>query len=155
MNKFFITFATIVALCTPVLASAGTVAARTKVESGWSHVMCSLETDVDEGCDADGAEGIFAVVDMYDTVTFTLIDAGTSSSVCEIHAGTTFDDVPGTSDLSTLGGDKINSTSLADAQERIQFNNISYKYLWVVCSVADASSTVIMQGSVGSNRIGR
>lgn len=154
MNKLFITLATIVALCLPLAASAGQQATKTKTENGWSHVICSLESSTGI-CDNNGTPDIYAIVDMYDTVTFTLIDAGTSTSICQIYAGTVFDAVPSTADISSLGGTKINSVNLSDSQQRIEFSNLSYKYLWVGCTTADASSTVIMQGSVGLNRIGR
>lgn len=159
MQKFFITLAAVVAsiisLCIPVAALAGDQATRTATENGWEHTMCpGVEgTGV---CDNGLTNDIYAVVDMYDSVTFVLHEAGTSLAVCEIYATSSFQStVPTAADISALGGDKINSTDLSDSQEKIQFNNIDYKYMWVSCSVLDASTTVTMQGSVGPSRIGR
>jgi hypothetical protein len=160
MTKLFITLAavlaSIIALCLPVAALAGTQAPKTKTETGWSHVMCaSVEgTGV---CDEGTAVDVFAVVDMYDTVTFTLFDAaGSSLAECEIFAATPErTTLPTTADISALGGTKINSTSLSDTQQKIQFSNINYKYMWVSCGVLDASTSITMQGSVGRTRIAR
>ena len=116
--------------------------------------MCDDEDSTGD-CDLGGTDGIFAVVDMYESVTFTLSDPTTSTAICEIYAGTVSDDVPGTADLSTLGGSKINSVDLSDSQQRIIFSNISYKYMWIVCTAFDASSLIEMQGAVGRTRIAR
>jgi len=147
--------AIIVACFLPVAATAGQLAARTKTETGWSHVMCEGETSTGV-CDLNATNDIYAVVDMYTTVTFSLVDPLDSSAVCEIYAATAYDTtVPTAADISAIGGDKINSTDLSNAQERISFSNISYKYMWVSCTTNDADSQVIMQGSVGPTRIGR
>ena len=161
MHKFFFTLAAIVAsiisLCIPVAALAGVQAAKVKTAKGWSHTMCALEASTGQ-CDLNGTPGVYAIVDMYDSVTFVLnnVDATASTSVCQIHGVSAYESaIETTDDITAFGGDKINSTDLQDSQEKIQFTNINYKYMYVICSVADITSTVTMQGSIGTTRVGR
>jgi hypothetical protein len=155
MKKLFTVLASLVMLSlVPGIAFAGTQATKTRTANGYSHVMCDSE-DGTAVCDATAGDGtdIYAIVDAYDSVTFTLVDAGDSTSVCSIFAGTTADSALESAEpITDYGGDKINSVDLSNTQEKIEFYNINYKYIWVSCSVADTSSKVIMQGSVGRKR---
>jgi hypothetical protein len=155
MMKLFLALASVAMLSiAPGISFAGQQAAKTRTATGYSHIMCESE-DGTAVCDATAGDGtdIYAIVDMYEKVTFTLWDAGDSSSVCQIFAGTTEDSALESAEpITNYGGDKINSVDLSDTQEKIEFYNINYKYMWVSCSVADAGSKVIMQGSVGRKR---
>jgi hypothetical protein len=154
MRNILIALATIVML--PAVAFAGTQATTIKTERGKEHIMCPTVEGTGV-CDNGLTPHIYAVVDAYESVTFTLYDsAGASVAECEVFAApASRTAVPTDDDISSLGGTKINSTSLSETQQKIQFNNINYKYMWVSCGVLDASSTVTMQGSVGLTRIGR
>jgi hypothetical protein len=157
MRNLFVALATIVMLALPGAAIAGNQAAKTKTAKGYSHEMCALEASTGQ-CDKNLTPGIYAIVDAYDSVTFILnnVDDTASTSVCEIYGVSVYDSaIESTDDITAFGGDKINSTDLQDSQEKIQFNNINYKYMYVICTTADITSTVTMQGTIGPSRVGR
>jgi hypothetical protein len=151
MKKLIIAMVSLAMLgIVPGISSAGQQASKTSTANGYSHTMCSLESSTGV-CDANGANDLYAIVEMYERVTFTLHTPG--NSVCDIYASTEFEPgVESAADISVYGGDKINSTSLSTTQEKIEYYNLSYKYMWVLCTTNDATSTVIMQGSVGLKR---
>jgi hypothetical protein len=135
----------------PGISSAGQQASKTSVANGYSHTMCFNEDDIGV-CDGGGTvDDIYAIVEMYERVTFVLHTPG--NSICDIYASTEFESaLEGAANISVYGGDKINSTSLSTSQEKIEYYNLNYKYMWVNCTAFDVTSTVIMQGSVGLKR---
>jgi hypothetical protein len=155
MNKLITALAFIAMLSlVPGISSAGQQASKTKTATGYSYTMCVAE-DATGVC--DGGTGtnpdLYAIVDKFTNVTFTLVDPLDSSAICEIYAATTADSaLEGVDDITAYGGDKINSVDLSNDQEKIEYSNINYKYMWVKCTTNDADSTVIMQGSVGRER---
>ena len=136
----------------PALSGATTQASKTRVTRGYSHAMCPTFGAGTGVCD-NGAAGddLYARVDMYSTVTFNYTEDGTGA--CDVYAATQNIDVPGTADLSGLTANKINSTSLSDALDKITFSNFDFYYMWVQCDTVATSVTVEMQGSIGLERL--
>jgi len=144
-----IAIATIVALLAPVTLFASSPVAGSKTETGSSYILCNAETSVGV-CDT-GTIDNYTRVDKFSSFTAFLTESGTGSS-CDVYVASKNEDVPGTSDLSTLSANKINSVALSATQDKITFSGPFY-YLWIDCTaVASTSTTVVVQGSVGTRR---
>jgi hypothetical protein len=155
MRNILIALATI-AMLLPAASYAADQAARIQTETGWMHTMCNAET-VTGVCIALGTDDVYAVVDMYENVTISLVDSvGGSVASCDIYGVTALEStLPVTAEIHGFGGTKINSTAITDSQQKIQFNNINYKYMYIFCTAVDADSFITLQGSVGLTRINR
>lgn len=127
-------------------ANSGTLASATKVARGFSHAMCVADTSTGN-CDANGTPDVYAVVDMYATVTFTYTESGTGS--CVIYGSGPENDVPGTDDLDSFETVQLNTTALTLAAPQLTLSDFDFKYVWVDCATVGTSVTVYMQGSYG------
>jgi len=138
-------------------AFAQTAAPSTRVSRGYAYILCDAETNATGAC--DGAAGVggddrYVNVSRFDVFTVTFADTGTHDSTCEIHASDVYT-APAAS-YASRPENRINDTSLSDANDAISFSNFNFEYIWAVCTLANATDyTVHVTGSVGRGRDGR
>lgn len=146
-------------LSIPSVAFSGTVAAATKTARGANHLMCSGLQVINDTCDdADNSTTeIYAVVDTYDSVTFTLYDVGGTSS-CDVYAAGPEANVPGSADLMaitdpyTAHSVKVNATALTVTAPKLTLSGFDFKYMWISCTAVGTTTRVYMNGSFGRQR---
>jgi len=138
----------------PLSTIAATQALKTSLTRGYTHLMCSSETD--DGICESASSDIFAVVDGYENLTFFFYQEAGSGSTCEIYAtGLRESTINNATDLSTFNANIINSSSLSSTLDKITFADIGFKYAWVECSLNGGTVSVEMIGSVGTDRLNR
>lgn len=122
---------------------------------GYTFTMCSAE-DATGTAVCEGSTGeIYAIVENYDTLTFTYLDTGSGNS-CDIYVADQNSDLPGSGNIDAaafLFG-PVNTVSLSDSQEVITLSNVSFYYVVVLCNGGGTSPgmTVEMNAAVGRQR---
>ncbi len=137
----------------------GTTEQATNVRNarGYTYKMCDDETTVSAVvCQNSAGNEIFAIVDRFDTLTFTFHDTGSGDNSCDIFTADQNANVTGSSNLDAEAFEfgPVNSTSLSSTQQVITLSEIDFFYVWVTCAGAGTSPlmTVEMQASVGRKR---
>tara|TARA_Y100000310_G_C20499798_1_gene723396 strand:- start:249 stop:755 length:507 start_codon:yes stop_codon:yes gene_type:complete len=152
----FITFVALIAfLLIPVQVFAADQASKETTATGYYHTLCAAETAIGACGDVGAATGdLYAITDRYNVMTFYYSETGSGGS-CDIYADSKSAAFTSATDLDSSSALKVNVASLSSTLDKITLSDVSFGYVWIECTVAATTMTVVMQGSVGPSRTGR
>tara|TARA_R110002020_G_scaffold37165_7_gene112282 strand:+ start:708 stop:1181 length:474 start_codon:yes stop_codon:yes gene_type:complete len=152
MKLFNILVAALVLLFASASLAATNQATNVRTARGYTYLMCDEETNAGTAVCENTTGEIYAIVDRFDTLTFTYLDTGSGNS-CDIYGTDQSSDVAGSSDLDAENFEygPLNSVSLSDTQESITLYDISFHYIWVTCNGGGSSPVMSVRMSVATS----